>query len=129
NLEQTGRDGFELTARLDHGVFSPLRFEMIFCFVKSNASPLLDVPQHFARKIDMPVQTGADRSASKRKLAQNFDRFSRAVFSVSDLLSVAGKFLTQPDRCRFLQLSPAVLDNFPKFFCLRIRWPCNFPYP
>src|SRR5713101_7924895 len=100
--------------------------EMIFCFAKSNASPLLDVPQHFARKIDMPVQTGADRSASKRKLTQNFDRFFRAVFSVSDLLSVAGEFLTQPDRGRIHQMRPADLDDVPKFLCLRIQCAMQF---
>src|SRR5438445_10981545 len=95
---------------------------MIFCFVKSNASPLLDVPQHFARKIDMPVQTGADRSASKRKLTQNFDRFFRAVFSVSDLLSVAGKFLTQPDRRLIHQMRPADLDDVSNSLCLRLQY-------
>src|SRR5436305_1197628 len=83
------------------------------------ASTLLDVPQHFVRKIGMPIQSGADRGTSEGNLTQNFDRFLRAFLSVHDLLRVARKFLAESHRRRIHQMRPTDLNNVPKFFCLR----------
>ena len=71
---------------------------MIFCLVKIDAGALLQVPQHFLGKIDMPVQPRPDCRSPKRQLTQDFDRFLRPFFGISNLLRVPGKFLSQPDR-------------------------------
>ena len=99
---------------------------MIFRFVKSDPGSLFDMSQHFLRKIEMSVQAGADRSPAKRELAQNVNRFLRAVFSVPDLLRVTGKFLAEPDRRRIHQMRPADLDDLPKLFRFRIECAVQF---
>src|SRR5438876_8036431 len=83
-----------MTARFDNGNLSALRLEMIFCLVKRDAGALLQMPQHFFRKIDMPVQPRADCCPAKGQLSQNFDRFFRARLCISNLLGVTRKFLT-----------------------------------
>ena len=69
DLEQTHGNGFQMTACFDNGVLSALRFEMIFGLVKRDTGRLLQVPQHFLWKIDVPVQARADGSSAQRKLA------------------------------------------------------------
>ena len=115
NLEQADCDGFEMTTRFNHRVFSSLRFEMIFRLVKRDAGTLFQMPQHFAWKIDMPIQTCAHRSSTERKLAQSLDRFLRPFFGVCNLLRIAGKFLTEAYRRRVHQVGSADLDDLPKF--------------
>ena len=121
DFKKTHRDRFQLPARFDNCILSALRFEMIFCFVKRDAGPLLQMPQHFFRKIDVPVQAGANGRPAKRQFAQNFDRFLRAVLRICNLLRVTGKFLTEPDRRRVHQMCPADLDDVPEFFRLRFK--------
>ena len=58
-----------MTARFDNRVLSALRFEMIFCLVKCDARALLQMPQHFLRKVDVPIQARAHRGSAQRKLA------------------------------------------------------------
>src|SRR5206468_12019691 len=104
-----------MTTRFNDRVFSPLRFEMIFRLAKRDASTLLQMPQHFAWKIDMTIQTSADGRSTERKLAQSLDRFLGAFFGVNNLLGVAGKFLTEAHRCRVHQVGPAALDDVSEF--------------
>src|SRR5213596_4168183 len=103
-----------MTARFYDRVFSSLRFEMIFRLAKRDAGTLLQMPQHFAWKIDMTIQTSADGRSTERKLAQSLDRFLGAFFGVNNLLRIAGKFLTEAYRCRVHQVGPADLDDLPK---------------
>src|SRR6266567_1874325 len=107
-----------MTARFYDRVFSPLRFKMVFRLTKRDASTLLQMPQHFAWKIDMTIQTSADGRSTERKLAQSLDRFLGAFFGVNNLLRIAGKFLTEAHRCRVHQVGPADLDDLPKFLRL-----------
>src|SRR5437867_5832972 len=107
-----------MTARFYDRVFSPLRFEMVFRLTKRDASTLLQMPQHFAWKIDMTIQTCAHGRSTERKLAQSLDRFLRAFFGVNNLLRIAGKFLAEPHRRRIHQVGPADLDDLPKFLRL-----------
>src|SRR6266478_7725485 len=99
-----------MTARFNHCVLAALRFEMILRLVKGNAGALLQMSQYFAWKIDMAIQTRANRRATERKLTQSLDRFLCAFSGVSDLLSKAGKFLPQPHGRRVHQVGPADLD-------------------
>ena len=55
DFEQTDRDRFELATGFDYRIFSALRFEMIFCLIKSNAGPLLQMTNDFGGKIDMSI--------------------------------------------------------------------------
>src|SRR6266496_5869960 len=80
-----------MTARFHDCVPAPLRFEMVLCLVKGDPSSLLQMPQHFSRKIDMAIQACANRCSAERKLMQSFDRFLRARLPVSNLLRVTGK--------------------------------------
>ena len=121
DLKKTHRDRFQIPARFDNCVLAALRFEMIFRLVKRDAGPLLQMPQHFFRKIDVPVQAGANCRPAKRQFAQNFDRSLRAVLCVGNLLRVTGKFLTEPDRRGVHQMCPANLDDVPEFFSLRFK--------
>src|SRR5439155_25775000 len=89
-----------MTARFDNRVLSTLRFKMIFCLAKSDTSSLLEVPQHFSRKIDMAIQACAYGRSTERKLPSSLDRFLRAFFGVSKLLRVTGEFLGEPHRRR-----------------------------
>src|SRR6266513_6164345 len=109
-----------MTTRFNDRVFSSFRFEMIFCLAKRDAGTLLQMPQHFAWKIDMTIQTCAHGRSNERKLAQSLDRFLRAFFRVNNLLGIAGKFLTEPYRCRVHQVGPADLDDLPKFLRLGV---------
>src|SRR5437764_12637831 len=109
-----------MTARFYDRVFSPLRFKMVFRLTKRDPSTLLQMPQHFAWKIDMTIQTCAHGRSTERKLAQSLDRFLRAFFRVNNLLGIAGKFLTEPSRCRVHQVRPADLDAPPKFLRLGV---------
>ena len=54
-----------MTARFNHRVFPPLRFEVIFRLVKRDAGTLLQMPQHFAWKMDMTIQTCAHRGSAQ----------------------------------------------------------------
>src|SRR5207302_4395044 len=74
----------------------------------------------------MSIQTGPNRSPAKRYLAQHFECFFSALFSVSNLLRVTGEFLPEPDRCRVHQMGPADLDNIPKLFCLCLERAMQF---
>ena len=94
---------------------------MIFRFEKCDPGPLLNVPQHFAGKIDVPVQTGANGGAAKREFAQNVDRFFGALFSVGDLLRVTGKLLAESHWRRIHQMRPPNLDNVPKFLRFHVE--------
>src|SRR6187401_1913870 len=107
-----------MAARLDNCVLAALSFEMIFCFVEFYPGPLLDVVQHFLRKIDMAIQTGADCSPAERNLTQSFDRFLRARLRVRDLLRVAGEFLSESHWCRVHQVRAPNLHDVPEFFGL-----------
>src|SRR5438876_428869 len=91
---------------------------MIFRFVKFDVRALLQVPHDFFGKIDMSIQSCAHSRAAKGKLAQDFERFFSTRFSVTDLLRVTRKFLAEPDRGCIHQMSPADLDDVPKFFSL-----------
>src|SRR4030095_28556 len=55
NLKQTDRNRFQVTAHFNDRVFSALRFKVVFCLVKSDASVLLQMSQHFFWKINMTV--------------------------------------------------------------------------
>ena len=99
---------------------------MIFRLVKRDPGALLNVSQHLAGKIDIPVQTGANGGATERELAQNFDRFLRPLLSVSNLLRVTGKFLAESDRRRIHQMRPPNLDNLPKLLRLRVQCAMQF---
>src|SRR5438270_13335696 len=92
---------------------------MIFCLAKRDTRALLQVSQHFLRKIDVAVQARADRSSPQRKLAQNFQGFLRPLLGVSNLLRVAGKFLAEADRRRVHQMRTSDLDDVPEFILLR----------
>ena len=94
---------------------------MIFCLVKRDTRALLQVSQHFLRKIDVAVQARADRSSAQRKLAQNSQGFLRPLPGVSNLLRVAGKFLAEADRRRVHQMRPSDLDDVPEFVRLRFK--------
>ena len=76
------------------------------------------MPHHFPGKIDMAIQTGADCGPAERKLAQDFDRFLRARLRISDLLRVAGEFLSEPHRRRVHQMRAPDLHDVPEFFRL-----------
>src|SRR6266480_4249047 len=110
-----------MTARFYDRVPHPLRFEMVLCLVKGDPRALLQMPQHFSRKIDMAIQAGADCRTAERKLTQRFDRFLRARLRVSNLLRVTGKFLPQSDRGRVHQMGPTDLDNVPEFLRLGVE--------
>src|SRR6266513_2071975 len=98
-----------MTARFHYGVPAPLRFEMVLCLVKGDPRALLQMPQHFSRKIDMAIQACANRCSAERKLTQRFDRFLRARLRISNLLRVTGKFLSRSDRGRVHQMGPTDL--------------------
>src|SRR5262249_23098576 len=110
-----------MATRLDNCVLAALRFEMIFRLVKYDAGALLDVMQHFLRKLDMTIQTGADRGSAQRNFAPSFDGLLRARLRVRDLLRVTGKFLAEPDRRRIHQMRSADFYDVPKFlrFCFK----------
>ena len=121
DLEKSYGDCFQFSARFDHRVLSPLRFEVIFCLVKCDPSALLDVVQHFPGKIDMAIQTRANRSSAERNLPQSVDGLLRAILGVGNLLRVSGKFLAKPDRRCVHQMGPADLHDVPEFlrFCFK----------
>ena len=79
------------------------------------------MPHHFAGKIEMPIQAGADGGSAERELAQNFDRFFARALSVIDLLRVTGKFLAEPHRRRIHQMGAADLDDVPEFLRFRVE--------
>ena len=89
-----------MTARFDNRILSGLRFEMIFRLVNAMPGALLQVPQHFLRKIDMQIETRSDCYSSERNLTQNFNRLLCAFFGITDLLRLTGEFLSKPNRCR-----------------------------
>ena len=107
-----------MTARFHDCVPAPLRFEMVLCLVKGDPSALLQMAQHFARKIHMAIQACADRRSAERKLTQRLHRFLRARLRISNLLRVTGKFLSQSDRGRVHQMGPTDLDDVPEFLRL-----------
>src|SRR6476661_565413 len=107
-----------MAARLDNGVLTALRFEMIFRLVKCDPSALFDVVQHFFGKIDMAIQTSADCGPAERNLAQSFDRFLRARLRIRGLLRVAGEFLSESHRRRVHQMRAPNLYDVPEFFGL-----------
>ena len=71
---------------------------MIARFEEFDPGALMQVPHHFCRKIRMPIQARADRSAAQRQLAQNVDRFLRACLRIGHLLGITAKLLAEPDR-------------------------------
>src|SRR5581483_12102079 len=94
---------------------------MILRLKKGDPRSLLDVTQHFLWQMEMPIQSRADRGPTERELAQNLQGSLGARFSVSNLLRVPGKFLTEAHRCRVHQVSAPDLNNVPEFFCLSVK--------
>ena len=100
-------------------VFRALRFEMICRFAERDAGPLLEMTHHFARKIVVPIQPGADRGAAEREFLERGDRLLGAPNPEPHLLRVAAKFLAEPDRRRVHQMGAPDLDHVVKFLRLR----------
>src|SRR5437660_12830278 len=98
-----------MTARFDNRVLSALRFEMIFCLVKCDARALLQMPQHFLRKVDVPIQARADRSSPRASSAKTLIRFCAASFTLATFCGVAGNFLPEPNGRRSIQRVPPIL--------------------
>ncbi len=55
DLEQTDRDRLQLPAHFNNRVLPALRLKMIPCFIKGDAGALLQMPEHFAGKLDMAI--------------------------------------------------------------------------
>jgi hypothetical protein len=126
DLKQTDRNRFQVTADFNDRVFSALRFKVVFCLVKRDASVLLQMPQHFFWKIDVSVQAGAHRGPAHCKFTQSFDRFLRAFFGISNLLRVTGEFLPEANRCRIHQMGSTDLHDIPEL--LRLSCKCGVQF-
>src|SRR5262249_28230322 len=116
NLKQTDRNRFQVTTYFDHRILSALCLKVVFCFVKSDASALLQMPQHFFWKVHVTVQTGAHCGSAKCQLTQSFDRLLRAFFGIGNLLRITGEFLPEPDRRRVHQMGSTDFYDVPEFF-------------
>ena len=70
-----------MAARFHHAVFAALGFEVILCFVELDSGALMQVMHHFAGKIYVPIQAGADSSSAQSEFTQDFEGYEKYLFA------------------------------------------------
>ena len=113
---EAGGEGFQRAGGVNGGVAPGKRLKFVRCADKGQAGELRQLRRGFDRVFGMAVKPGADGSAAQRQFVQAFERVLQAGEAVVELRDVAGKFLTERQRGRVLQVGAADFDDGLKGF-------------
>ena len=91
---------------------------MILRFAKRNPGSLFEVMHDLARKLQMAIQSRADRRPTEGELLQGCNRLLRPTLPIAHLLRITTKLLASPNRRRIHQVGPADLDHIVELLCL-----------